>query len=60
MVARSYARIFYRSAINQGLILIECPEAVDAYKDGSTVEVDLECETIARLSSDECTRPGAG
>ncbi len=42
VVAKSYARIFYRSAINQGLMLIECPEAVDAYKDGSTVDVDPE------------------
>lgn len=31
IVARSYARIFYRAAINQGLLLIECPEAVAAY-----------------------------
>jgi len=31
IVAKSYARIFYRAAINQGLLLIECPEAVDAY-----------------------------
>ncbi|HTW90344.1 MAG TPA: 3-isopropylmalate dehydratase [bacterium] len=31
IVAKSYARIFYRAAINQGLLLIECPEAVEAY-----------------------------
>jgi 3-isopropylmalate/(R)-2-methylmalate dehydratase small subunit len=42
VIAKSYARIFYRSAINQGLMLIECPEAVDAFKDGSTVDVDPE------------------
>jgi 3-isopropylmalate/(R)-2-methylmalate dehydratase small subunit len=42
VVAKSFARIFYRSAINQGLILIECPEAVDAYKPGDAVEVDPE------------------
>jgi 3-isopropylmalate/(R)-2-methylmalate dehydratase small subunit len=37
IVAKSFARIFYRASINQGLILVECPEAVDAYKDGDTV-----------------------
>ncbi len=42
VIAKSFARIFYRSAINQGLILIECPRAVDAYREGDTVEVDPE------------------
>ena len=42
VVAKSFARIFYRSAINQGLILIECAEAVDAFKPGDAVEVDPE------------------
>nr|HPQ41760.1 3-isopropylmalate dehydratase [bacterium] len=37
VVAKGFARIFYRAAVNQGLILIECPEAVDAYREGSTV-----------------------
>jgi len=46
VVAKSFARIFYRSAINQGLILIECPEAVDAYKPGDAVEVDPEAGKI--------------
>ena len=40
IVAESYARIFYRASINQGLLLIECPEAVKAYQDGDTVEID--------------------
>jgi 3-isopropylmalate/(R)-2-methylmalate dehydratase small subunit len=42
VVAESFARIFYRAAINQGLILIECPAAVQAYREGSKVEFDLE------------------
>ena len=46
VVAKGFARIFYRAAINQGLLLIECPEAVDAYKDGDSVELDLEGSKI--------------
>jgi 3-isopropylmalate/(R)-2-methylmalate dehydratase small subunit len=47
VVAKSFARIFYRSAINQGLILIECALAVDAYKPGDAVTVDPEAGRIA-------------
>ena len=46
VIAKSFARIFYRSAINQGLILIECPEAVDAYSEGDEVRVDFEAGTL--------------
>ena len=42
IIGRSFARIFYRAAINQGLILIEAPNAVDSYKEGDEVEMDLE------------------
>lgn len=42
IVAKSFARIFFRSAINQGLILIECPDAVDAYSKDSEVKIDIE------------------
>lgn len=42
VVACSFARIFYRAAINQGLLLVECPDAVSAYKDGDTVELDMD------------------
>ena len=41
VIAESYARIFFRAAINQGLLLIECPEAVKAYKKGDEVILDL-------------------
>ncbi|MFZ1946089.1 MAG: 3-isopropylmalate dehydratase [bacterium] len=46
VIAKSFARIFYRSAINQGLVLIDCAEAVDAYKPGDAVEVDPEAGRI--------------
>jgi len=40
VVAKSYARIFYRNAINIGLPIIECPEAVDDAENGDILEVD--------------------
>ena len=46
VVAESFARIFYRSSINQGLLLIECPEAVKTYKQGDSVRLDVERGTI--------------
>ena len=42
IVAKSYARIFYRAAINQGLLLIGCPDAVDAYSSGDNVGINTE------------------
>jgi len=41
VVAKSFARIFYRSAINQGLLLIESSDAVSAYNSGDTVSIDV-------------------
>jgi len=42
VIAKSVARIFFRSAINQGLPIIVLPEVVDAYTPGDTLTVDLE------------------
>jgi len=42
VIAKSFSRIFYRSATNQGLLLIELPEAVEAYQEGMNVEVRAE------------------
>ena len=41
IVAKSFARIFYRAGLNQGLILVECPAAVEAYEPGDDVHVDV-------------------
>ena len=48
VVAKSFARIYFRNGINQGLLLITCPEAVDAAQSGDTMEIDLE-RNIIRL-----------
>ncbi len=46
IIARSFARIFYRAAINQGLLLVECPDAVEAFKEGDKIELDAEAGQI--------------
>ena len=42
VIARSFARIFYRNAINIGLAIVECDEAVDGIAEGDKVEADLD------------------
>ena len=46
VIAESFARIFYRASINQGLILIECPEAVNAYSEGDAISLDIDAGEI--------------
>jgi len=46
IIAESFARIFYRSSINHGLILIECPEAVKSYSIGNEVELSVDSGKI--------------
>ena len=47
VVAKSFARIFYRNAINIGLPILECPEAVDAVRDGDVISVDADTGAVA-------------
>ena len=42
VIANSFARIFYRNAINIGFPILECPEAVAGIEEGDKVEVDFE------------------
>lgn len=42
VIAKSFARIFYRNCINIGLAIIECPEAVDGISNGDVVSVDAD------------------
>ena len=42
IIAESYARIFYRNAINIGLPIVECPEAAQEAENGDEFEVDTE------------------
>ncbi|HEV3309367.1 MAG TPA: 3-isopropylmalate dehydratase small subunit [Chloroflexota bacterium] len=46
VVANTFARIFYRNAINVGLPLLICPEAVAAVSDGDQIDVDTEAGLI--------------
>lgn len=40
VIARSFSRVFFRNAINTGLVAVECPAAVDAIKDGDDAFVN--------------------
>jgi 3-isopropylmalate dehydratase small subunit len=50
VIANSFARIFYRNAINIGLPILECPEAVAAIEAGDTVEVDFDSGKITDVT----------
>lgn len=51
VVARSFARIFYRNAINVGLPILECPEAADEVQGGQQLQVDLRAGQVRNLST---------
>ena len=51
VVATTFARIFYRNAINIGLPILECPAAVEGTEAGQTLEVELETGRIHNLDT---------
>lgn len=53
VISKSFARIFYRNAINTGLPIMEAPEAVDGIRDGDTVSVDADNGTITDVTTGE-------
>ena len=42
VIAKSFARIFYRNSINIGLGIVECPEAAEEISEGDIVEADMD------------------
>jgi 3-isopropylmalate/(R)-2-methylmalate dehydratase small subunit len=46
IVAKSFGRIYFRNAVNNGLVPIACAPAVGAIQNGETIEVDLDTHTI--------------
>ena len=42
VIAKSFARIFYRNALNIGLAIVECPELADETQAGDEVEIDID------------------
>ncbi len=51
VIAKSFARIFYRNAFNMGLPILECPDAVDGIDDGDEIDVNLSTGVIRNLRS---------
>ena len=53
VIAKSFARIFYRNAINTGLPIMEAPDAVDGIASGHRVSVDADAGVITDLTTGE-------
>ena len=53
IIAKSFARIFYRNAINIGLPILEVPEAVDKINEGDELEVDFDRGIVKNLTTGE-------
>ncbi len=56
VVAKSFARIFYRNSFNMGLPIFESAEAVDGIRQGDEVEADSESGEIKNLSTGQTFR----
>jgi 3-isopropylmalate/(R)-2-methylmalate dehydratase small subunit len=53
IIARSFARIFYRNAVNIGLPVLVCEDAVLASADGQQIEVDLKIGNMLNMTTGE-------
>ena len=53
LIAVSFARIFYRNAINIGLAILECPEASEKIQAGDEVAVDFDTGVITNATKGE-------
>lgn len=53
VIAKTFARIFYRNAINIGLAILECEEASDKIQDGDEVTIDFDTGIITNVTRNE-------
>ena len=51
VIAKSFGRIFYRNAINTGLPILECSDAVDGISEGDVLSVELETGRITSVTA---------
>ena len=51
VIAKSFARIFYRNAVNIGLPIIECTQAAEEINEGDTVRVNFETGIIRNITT---------
>lgn len=59
VIAASFARIFYRNAINIGLPILECEEAAQRIEAGDTVSVDFDSGLITNITKNETYQAAA-
>lgn len=53
VIAKTFARIFYRNAINIGLPILECPEASEKIQDGDEISIDFDTGIIQNITRNE-------
>ena len=53
VIAKTFARIFYRNAINIGLAILECPEAAQKIEAGDEVDIDFDSGIITNITKKE-------
>lgn len=53
VIAKTFARIFYRNSINIGLPILECPDLFDDTDEGDRLEVDFETGTITNITKNK-------
>ncbi len=53
VIAKTFARIFYRNSINIGLAILECEEAADKISEGDEVAIDFDTGVITNLTKNE-------
>ncbi len=53
VIAKTFARIFFRNSINIGLAILECPEASEKIQGGDCVEIDFDTGVIKNITRNE-------